>query len=255
MKPEDLKNSILQLAIEGKLVPQDKNDEPASTLLEKIKEEKEQLIKDKKIRRNKKESFIYRTNNHFYEKVGDDDPVCIDDEIPFDMPNSWEWCRLNTLGEIVGGGTPKTKITEYWNNGDISWLTPADMKFVDGKYVSHGQRNITRLGLEKSSAKLMPKNSIIYSSRAPIGYIAIASNQLCTNQGFKSIVPINTEIVDYLYYCLIAVTEDIKSRSSGTTFKEISGTTFGETLIPIPPLKEQKRIVRKIEELEKIYLI
>ena len=250
MKAEDLKNSILQLAMEGKLVPQDPNDEPASVLLDKIREEKEQLIKEKKIKRNNKESFIFRKNGHFYEKIGKKgEPVCIDDEIPFEIPDSWEYCRLNSIGNIIGGGTPKTQINEYWENGDIPWLTPADMKYVEGKYVSQGARNITKLGLNKSSAQLIPKNSIIYSSRAPIGYIAISNNKLSTNQGFKSFVPINLEIVDYMYYCLISFTDEIKSRASGTTFKEISKTKFGETIIPIPPINEQKRIVKKIEEL------
>ena len=194
--------------------------------------------------------FTFRKNGHFYEKVGKKgEPICIDNEIPFEIPDSWEYCRLNSIGNIIGGGTPKTQINEYWENGDIPWLTPADMKYVEGKYVSQGARNITKLGLNKSSAQLIPKNSIIYSSRAPIGYIAISNNKLSTNQGFKSFVPINLEIVDYMYYCLISFTDEIKSRASGTTFKEISKTKFGETIIPIPPINEQKRIVKKIEEL------
>ena len=194
--------------------------------------------------------FTFRKNGHFYEKIGKKcEPVCIDDEIPFVIPETWEYCRLNSIENIVGGGTPKTKINEYWENGDIPWLTPADMKYVEGKYVSQGARNITNLGLEKSSAQLIPKNSIVYSSRAPIGYIAISNNELSTNQGFKSLVPIDFNIVDYMYYCLISFTDEIKSRASGTTFKEISKTKFGETIIPIPPINEQKRIVKKIEEL------
>ena len=247
--PTKIKNSILQDAIQGKLVPQNPNDEPASVLLEKIKEEKERLIKEKKIKRNKNESFIFKENNHFFEKIGNNKPVCIDGDIPFKIPDSWEWCRLNSLGEIVGGGTPKTKVEEYWKDGTIPWLTPADMKHVKGKYVDYGARNITTIGLEKSSAKLVPKNSIIYSSRAPIGYIAIAKNEICTNQGFKSLVPYDERIIDYIYYCLIALTRDIQSRASGTTFKEISGTKFGETFIPLPPLNEQKRIIKKIDGL------
>ena len=247
--PKKIKDSILQEAIQGKLVPQNPNDEPASVLLEKIRVEKDRLVKEKKIKRNKNESFIFKENNHFFEKIGNNKPVCIDGDIPFKIPDSWEWCRLNSLGEIVGGGTPKTKVEEYWKDGTIPWLTPADMKHVKGKYVDYGARNITTIGLEKSSAKLVPKNSIIYSSRAPIGYIAIAKNEICTNQGFKSLVPYDERIIDYIYYCLIALTRDIQSRASGTTFKEISGTKFGETFIPLPPLNEQKRIIKKIDGL------
>lgn len=184
-----------------------------------------------------------------YEKVGKNEPVCIADEVPFEIPESWEWVRLTTLGKIVGGGTPKTNISEYWDKGSIPWLTPADMKFVTGKYVDKGERYITEEGLKGSSAHMMPAGTIVYSSRAPIGYIAIASTELCTNQGFKSLVPVLTCIDDYVYYCLIAFTPEIQSRASGTTFKEISGTEFGKTLIPLPPLPEQQRIVKRIEEV------
>ena len=247
--PDKLKSSILQEAIQGKLVHQDPNDEPASVLLEKIREEKERLIKEKKIKRNNKESFIYKKNSHFYEIVGKKETNCIDDEIPFEIPSNWIWVRLRSLGEIIGGGTPKTKNSEYWEGGNIAWLTPADMKYINGKYVSRGKRDITKLGLEKSSAKLMPRNSIVYSTRAPIGYIAITNNELSTNQGFKSINPYDKNIVNYIYYVLIGLTKEIQSRASGTTFKEISGKKFGETLIPLPPLNEQKNIVSKIEKL------
>ena len=123
------------------------------------------------------------------------------------------------------------------------------MKFVTGKYVDKGERCITEEGLKGSSAHMMPVGTIVYSSRAPIGYIAIASTELCTNQGFKSLVPVLTCIDDYVYYCLIAFTPEIQSRTSGTTFKEISGTEFGKTLIPLPPLPKQQRIVKRIKEV------
>ena len=250
MTGQQLKNSILQMAVQGKLVPQDPNDEPASVLLEKIRKEKEQLVKEGKIKKEKNPSYIFRgPDNLPYEKVGNNEPVCIADEVPFEIPDSWEWARLATLGEIIGGGTPKTNIPEYWDNGSIPWLTPADMKFVTGKYVQGGERCITEKGLKESSAHMMPAGSIVYSSRAPIGYIAIASAGLCTNQGFKSLVPTLMCIDDYIYYCLIAFTPEIQSRASGTTFKEISGTEFGKTLIPLPPLAEQKRIVKAIEKV------
>ena len=118
MKAQDLKNSILQMAMEGKLVPQDPNDEPASVLLERIREEKEQLIKEKKIKRNNKESVIFRKNNQFFEKVGKSEPVCIDDEIPFGIPNNWEWTRIKNISEFVTKGTtPKGGKSSYKNEG------------------------------------------------------------------------------------------------------------------------------------------
>ena len=230
MNAQDLKNSILQLAVQGKLVEQRAEEGTARELLEQIAAEKAQLIKEGKI---KKEKPL---------------PEITEEEIPFEIPETWEWVRLEELGEIIGGGTPKTSTPELWD-GDIAWLTPADMKNIKGKYASSGARNITQLGLDKSSARLMPAGTVLYSSRAPIGYIAIAGNDICTNQGFKSLVPVNTEMSEYIYYCLISRTNNIVSRASGTTFKEISGSEFGRTVVPIPPLAEQQRIVAKIEEI------
>ncbi|MCW0121220.1 MULTISPECIES: restriction endonuclease subunit S [Bacillus] len=231
MNAQDLKNSILQLAIQGKLVEQREEEGTAKELLEQIKKQEDFLISEKKNKKQKKDLEINK------------------EEIPFDIPDSWEWVRLIQLGEVVGGGTPKTDTKEYWDGGNIPWLTPADMKNVTGKYVERGERFITSEGLKGSSARLLPKGSVIYSSRAPIGYIAIANNDLSTNQGFKSLVPYDFEIKEYMYYCLISRTNEIQSRATGTTFKEISGSKFGQTLIPLPPLKEQKRIVEKLEEL------
>ncbi|MFC0933266.1 restriction endonuclease subunit S, partial [Pasteurella multocida] len=169
-------------------------------------------------------------------------------EVPFEIPDSWVWVKLENIGEIIGGGTPKTNEIDNWN-GHIPWVTPADMKYISGKYIKKGTRNITSKGLHSSSARILTKNSIIYSSRAPIGYIAITLNELATNQGFKSIDLYKKEVVDYIYYALIYFTPDIQARASGTTFKEISGSEFGKTITPLPPLAEQKRIVAKIEAL------
>ena len=250
MTAQQLRKSILQMAVQGKLVPQDPSDEPAHVLLERIRAEKERLIKEKKIKKEKNPSVIYRgTDNLHYEKFADGTVKCIKDEIPFEIPESWVWVRLSSLGEIVGGGTPKTSVSTYWDNGNIPWITPADMKYVTGKYIEKGSRNITEDGLKNSSACMMPTGTIIYSSRAPIGYIAITSTSLCTNQGFKSFVPIFTYISNYIYYCLIALTDEIRSRASGTTFKEISGTELGNTLIPFPPYDEQNHIVGQIEKV------
>lgn len=232
MNAQDLKNSILQLAIQGKLVEQREEEGTASELLRELDLNKENLLKDMKIRGQKIVSVIK------------------EDEVPFDIPKTWRWVRLSQLGVIIGGGTPKTSNSEYWKEGTIPWLTPADMKYVEGKYVSKGGRSITQVGLDKSSARLMPKGTLVYSSRAPIGYIAIAKNEVSTNQGFKSLVPAIEDINEYFYYCLISRTREIESRASGTTFKEISGAEFAKTMVPLPPLEEQKRIVAKIEELK-----
>ena len=231
--PEKLRRSVLQQAVEGKLVPQRAEEGTAAELLKEIEKERAELVKAGKMKKAKPL------------------PEISEEEIPFEIPESWEWVRLAQLGEIIGGGTPDSSNRNYWTDGTIPWLTPADMKYI-GKYVSRGERNITELGLQKSSAVLLPKFSVIYSSRAPIGYVSITKNELSTNQGFKSLSPYNSEISEYIYYCLINRTPDIQERATGTTFKEISGFKFGLTLIPLPPLAEQKRIVAKVEELMQI---
>ena len=231
MTPQELKNSILRRAIEGKLVERRPEEGTGEDLYRAIQAEKRRLIQSGKL---KKEKPL---------------PEIAEDEIPFDIPDSWKWVRIAEIGAVIGGGTPKTENAAYWDKNGIPWLTPADMKFISGKYAERGERNISKVGLENSSATLMPKGAILYSSRAPIGYIAIAANNISTNQGFKSLVPTIMDTNEFIYYSLIARTSDIISRASGTTFKEISGTEFGLTLIPLPPLAEQRRIVAKIEEL------
>ena len=242
------KSKILDLAIRGKLVPQDPNDEPASVLLERIREEKEELIKQGKIKRDKKESVIFKgDDNSYYEKIGTE-ILCIDTEIPFKIPYSWTFVRLKHIGTVVGGGTPKTNISSYWD-GEIPWLTPADLSGYTEMYISSGERKITEDGLNSSSTRLMPKGTVLYSSRAPIGYIALSNNPIATNQGFKSVVPYNFLMSEYLYYCLKARTSDIEQRATGTTFKEISGSAMAETIIPLPPINEQKAISLKAKSI------
>ena len=248
MDVEVLKQKILDLAIRGKLVPQDPNDEPASALLEKIKAEKAKLVKEGKIKASKEESYIYKgSDNCYYEKIGNK-TIDISDEIPFDIPDSWIWTRLKSVGDVIGGGTPSTSVKEYWDNGDIVWVTPSYMSSLESNYINDSYRKITKLGLDKSSAKLMPKGSIIMSSRAPIGYIAINTVEACTSQGCKSLVPYLIETNEFLLYVIKASITRIIEASKGTTFDEISGTKFGEILVPLAPLKEQFKICKLIND-------
>ena len=169
-------------------------------------------------------------------------------EVPFEIPEKWKWVVLKNVGSVISGGTPKTSEPSYWGD-DIAWVTPADLGKNNAKTISCGARSISFDGLSNSSAKKIPAGSVIYSSRAPIGHIAIANNEITTNQGCKSLAP-NFELIttDWAYYSLIARTKDIQHRATGTTFKEISGTGFGATQIPLPPLEEQQRIVAKLEK-------
>ena len=161
----------------------------------------------------------------------------------------WITCKLSDLGMIVGGATPSTKQIQNYENGNISWITPKDLSSFKDRYIDRGERNITELGLKSCSTRLIPKNSILFSSRAPIGYIAIANKELCTNQGFKSIVP--NEKIDYLflYYLLKYNKSNIENIGSGTTFKEISATVMKNFEVKIPKSKNEQRKIASILDL------
>ena len=241
MKAEDLKNSILQLAMEGKLVPQDPNDEPASVLLDKIREEKEQLIKEKKIKRNNKESFIFRKNGHFYEKIGKKgEPVCIDDEIPFEIPKNWIWYRLNVFANIIMGQSPKGEFVV--DNGEGIEFHQGKLFFGE-KYLNESDKSTIK------PSKISPRNSILLCVRAPVGVINICDREICIGRGLTSIKPFIDDCFNYLYYFLLTQEIRYKSKATGSTFKAIKKEIVENTLIPAPPLNEQKRIVDKIEAL------
>ena len=161
---------------------------------------------------------------------------------------SYKKVKISDIGKIVSGATPKTKDVDNYG-GSIAWITPADLSGYTSKYISHGSRNITQKGYDSCSTHLMPRGTVLFSSRAPIGYVAIAENPICTNQGFKSIVPNDDIDSEFLYYQLQYLRKKIQEKGSGTTFKEISGKVLGETDIVVPSLEEQFRIVAHIEEL------
>lgn len=164
------------------------------------------------------------------------------------IPEHWQMKKLKEVGEITSGGTPSTIVNEYWN-GNISWISPADLSGYNEKIILKGRKSITESGLNNSSARLIPKGSVLFSSRAPIGYVVIAGNDVCTNQGFKSIIPNKSILSDFLYFFLKASKQKAEKVASGTTFKEISLKAFSLLEIPLPSIIEQKTIVSKIEEL------
>ena len=250
MKAEDLKNSILQLAMEGKLVPQDSNDEPASVLLEKIRDEKEKLIKEKKIKRNNKESFIFRKNGHFYEKIGKKgEPICIDNEIPFEVPDSWEWCRLNTIC---------TKITDGSHNPPPKkdfGIPVLSVKNINQNEIDFD--SIYRFTDEEGFNKENPRTNIcrgdiILGIVGSIGAVAIyKSDEKVIAQ--RSIAIIKTEIFNYFLTCAFESNlfkEYAKTYSKGTAQRGLYLKALKEFLVPIPPLNEQKRIVNIINNLD-----
>lgn len=173
---------------------------------------------------------------------------------------TWKMCTIADIGTVVGGATPSTKKEENYDGGTIAWITPKDLAGFSGRFISCGERNITEIGLNSCSTQIMPKHTVLFSSRAPIGYIAIAANEVCTNQGFKSVIPNDNMDYMFLYYLLKYNKENIESLGSGTTFKEVSGSIMRGIQIKVPEsLEEQKAIASilsvlddKIEENAKI---
>lgn len=165
--------------------------------------------------------------------------------------NKWKPHKLSEIGSVVGGATPSTTVDAYYN-GDIPWLTPKDLSNFHERYIERGERNITKSGLNSCSAQLLPAGSVLFSSRAPIGYVAIAKNPIATNQGFKSIIP-NPEKVDslFLYYLLKYNKDNIEAMGSGTTFKEVSGATMKNIEVYLPEdLDEQRQIAGILGSLD-----
>lgn len=153
------------------------------------------------------------------------------------IPKGWKVGTLNDIGEIIGGGTPSKSKEHYFAENGIPWITPKDLSNNKNKFIDKGALDISEEGLKNSSAKLMPEGSVLFSSRAPIGYIAIAKNQLTTNQGFRSIVPEELYGSEFVYQLLVSNLEKIESRASGSTFKEISGGELKKIEVVLPEAK------------------
>lgn len=163
------------------------------------------------------------------------------------VPAGWTWSTMGEVAEVVGGGTPPTG-DEANYGGEIPWITPADLSGYTHKTISRGARNITAKGLDNSGAKLMPEGTVLFSSRAPIGYVAIAANPVSTNQGFKSFILKPGLLPDYVFYYLHRANDLAIARASGTTFLEISSSRARTIPIPLAPPDEQTRIVAEVEK-------
>lgn len=167
------------------------------------------------------------------------------------MMDKWKSGTISDLGTVVGGATPSTKNTENYDCGTIAWITPKDLAGFSGRFISHGARNITEQGLKSCSTQLMPAHTVLFSSRAPIGYVAIAEQEICTNQGFKSVVPNKNTDYMFLYYLLKYSRDKIENLGSGTTFKEVSGSTMRGIEVSFPEtLEEQRQIASVLSVLD-----
>ena len=256
--PETLKKSILQEAVQGKLVPQDPSDEPASVLLERIRAEKERLIQEGKIKRDKHESVIYRRDNSHYEKL-DGIERCIDDEIPFEIPENWCWTRLSTMIGIQRGASPRPKGSpEYWSSERTPhhWIKISDItKYTQKNFLYDTDEFLTDLGTTKSV--FVDSDYLITAASGSLGKIAKLNISGYIYDGLMCMCFKNTSLeMDYIIILIQAMVELLLSLSTGTAWKNITTDILKNLLVPLPPLSEQKRIVEKQRELfDKISLI
>ena len=247
MNNKQLKNSILQWAIQGKLVPQDPNDEPASVLLERIRKEKERLVKEKKIKKDKNASIIFRgEDNSYYEKFLATGKVkCIDEEIPFEIPQGWEWCRMGCIGDWGAGATPAKGNSEYYG-GNILWLRTGEL---NNGVVYDTEIKITEKALRECSLRLNKVGDVLIAMYgATIGKVAIAGNEMTSNQACCACTPLGV-FNYYLFYYLMGSQTDFVKKGEGGAQPNISREKLISHLMPIPPLNEQYRIVEQIQRI------
>ena len=247
--PEALKKSILQEAVQGKLVPQDPSDEPAEAPLERIRAEKQRLIKEGKIKKDKHESVIFRRDNSHYEKL-DGVERCIDDELLFEIPDSWEWVRLGTVLEIARGGSPRP-IQQYLTTepDGINWIKIGDTD-KGGKYIYKTKEKIRPEGVAKS--RMVHSGDFLLTNSMSFGRPYILKSDGCIHDGWLVLSNrFECYSVDFLYYILSSpfAYYQFCDSVSGAVVKNLNSDKVANALFPLPPLSEQKRIVQRIEEL------
>ena len=220
MNTKQIRQKILDLAIRGELVRQDSTDEPASVLLERIRTEKEQLIKDKKLKRDKK----------------DNEPI---DEVPFELPEGWEWCRLGDIANISMGQSPKGETVMRNSNG---------IEFHQGK-IYFTDKYIDKSPFFTSEPTKITSNSVLLCVRAPVGEVNLVNREVCIGRGLCAIEPLGNISIDFCFFWLILLKDYFNENSTGSTFSSISGEIIRNAFIPLPPLAEQHRIAQKVERL------
>ena len=231
MDTKKLRQKILDLAIRGKLVPQDPNDEPASVLLERIKEEKERLIKEGKIKKSK--------------RMASSDTPHYQQDVPFETPNNWVWTTLGEVGTWQSGGTPSRSNKTYYG-GNIPWLKTGDLN--DG-LISDIPESITEEAVANSSAKINPTGSVLIAMYgATIGKLGILTFPATTNQACCACIEFNAITQLYLFYFLLSQRNEFIAKGGGGAQPNISKEIIVNTFIPLPPLSEQQRIVMEIEK-------
>ena len=244
------KQKILDLAIRDKLVPQDPADEPAFELLKKIKAEKDALVKAGKLKKDKHESFIFKSDDNCYYEQLNGKTVDISEEIPFDLPKSWSWCRLGNVGSWGAGATPSRNNKEYYQNGTIPWLKTGD--FNDGDIYSVPEY-ITEKALRETSVQLNPVGSILIAMYgATIGKVGVLQIPATTNQACCACSVFNEINNRYLFLFLLSQKENFKTLGGGGAQPNISKDKIVNYLFPLPPITEQLRIVQAIAQYNSI---
>ena len=243
---EQLKKSVLQYAIEGKLVPQDETEGTAEELLLQIQKEKLKLYEENKLKKKDLEhSTIFKgEDNKYYEKIGKN-VICIDEEIPFEIPNGWVWARMGQIGDWGAGSTPPRSNPNYYN-GKILWLKTGEL---NNGIVFDTEEKITEKAFQECSLRINKVGNVLIAMYgATIGKLAIAGKELTTNQACCGCSPylINNW---YLFYFLMASREQFIKRGEGGAQPNISRVKLVEHLIPLPPLSEQQRIVNTIQNI------
>ena len=242
---DEFRKRTLTLAIQGKLVPQNPNDEPASVLLERIRAEKKAKLGKKYV-----DSYIYKgDDNCYYEHIAgraQDELV----EVPFDIPENWVWLRVNNCCDIRNGFTPSRAESKYWENGTIPWFTVEDIN-TQGKIIKTTKQYITELATTKE--RIVPANSFLLCCTASIGMFAKNTIALTTNQQFNALTVksdyVNILSIDYLFAIGDYFSEHLHRLAGKTTFEFVSVKKLGQILLPLPSLAEQKRIVAKINDI------
>ena len=243
---EQFKKSVLQYAIEGKLVPQDEAEDTAEVLLEQIQKEKQKLYEENKLKKKDLEhSTIFKgEDNKYYEKIGKN-VTCIDEEIPFEIPKDWRWVRMGQIGDWGAGSTPPRSNPNYYN-GKILWLKTGEL---NNGIVFDTEEKITEKAFQECSLRINKVGNVLIAMYgATIGKLAIAGKELTTNQACCGCSPylINNW---YLFYFLMASREQFIKRGEGGAQPNISRVKLVEHLIPLPPLSEQLRIVNTIQNI------
>lgn len=251
LKAEEIRKSILQLAIQGKLVKQDSNDEPASELVKRIYAEKQKLIQEGKIKKDKNESFIFKgDDNCYYEKIGKNEPVKLED-LPFDIPENWTWVRLKSLFEIRNGFTPLRSEAKYWEKGTINWFTVEDIH-NQGHIITSTVVKINKCACTED--RIVPASSLLLCCTASIGEYALTTIPLTTNQQFNGLSLNEYSRSAFNISYLLAIAPWFKSillkLAGTTTFPFVSTKKLENVAIPLPPINEQTRIVNKINSFE-----